>query len=96
MSIIDEGNSSGSGASAALSTDNTSGTLTTASAAPSSAWQRLSARRIAFFARHEGLFLWLLGVPLLLVCAAALVFFLLWLTGQASLLEWLIADLHWF
>ena len=49
--------------------------------------QRLSARRVAFFAKHEALFLWLLAPPVLIFCLIILVSFVLWLSGQGAALE---------
>lgn len=52
-----------------------------------SALQRLSARRVAFFAKHEALFLWLLAPPVLIFGLILLVTFVLWLSGQGAALE---------
>ena len=57
------------------------------SPAPSSAWQRFSERRIAFFARREGMFLWLLGIPMLLAAIYMLLQYLFWTSGQGGLLD---------
>ncbi len=61
--------------------------LHTPSSAPSSAWQRFSERRIAFFARREGMFLWLLGIPMLLAAVYMLLHYLFWTSGQGGLLD---------
>ena len=62
--------------------------LHASSPAPSpSAWQRFSERRIAFFARREGLFLWLLGIPMLLAAVYMLMQYLFWTSGQGGLLD---------
>jgi hypothetical protein len=57
------------------------------SSTPSSPWQHFSERRIAFFARREGLFLWLLGVPMLLAAIYMLLYYLSWTSGQGGLLD---------
>lgn len=49
--------------------------------------QRLSRRRVAFFAKHEALFLWLLAPPVLIFGLILLVSFVLWLSGQGAALE---------
>src|SRR4028118_1980723 len=67
-----------SSAAAAPSPLHTSSHSTSSPSPQLSPWQRLSERRIAFFARREGMFLWLLGVPMLLAAIYMLLHYLSW------------------
>ncbi len=57
------------------------------SSARPSPLQRFSERRVAFFAKREGLFLWLLGIPLLLATAYMTLHYLNWTAGQGGILD---------
>jgi hypothetical protein len=60
---------------------------TSSSPGVASSWQRLSERRIAFFARREGMFLWLLSIPMLLAAIYMILHYLSWTAGQGGLLD---------
>ncbi|HEX8237496.1 MAG TPA: hypothetical protein VF600_16165 [Abditibacteriaceae bacterium] len=60
---------------------------TSSSPAATSPWQSFSERRIAFFARREGLFLWLLSIPMLLAAVYMILHYLSWTSGQGGLLD---------
>ena len=50
-----------------------------------SLWQKLSAKRIAFFSRFEGVFLWLLGIPTLIIGIIVLRYIILWLSNGVDI-----------
>ena len=54
---------------------------------PISRWSHLSQKRVAFFARHETFFLYLLTVPMLIAAVVLLFGTIAWITGQGTVLE---------
>lgn len=50
-----------------------------------SLWQKLSEKRVAFFARFEGVFLWLLGIPTLVIGIIVLRYIILWLSNGVDI-----------
>jgi hypothetical protein len=58
-----------------------------AGSSTTSRWQQMSARREAFFARNEGKFLWLLGIPLFVAGVSMLLHYMSWTAGMGGLLE---------
>lgn len=50
-----------------------------------SLWQKLSEKRIAFFARFEGVFLWLLGIPTVIIGIIVLRYIILWLSNGVDI-----------
>lgn len=52
---------------------------------PRSTWQKLSDKRIAFFSRFETMFLWLLGIPTLIVAIIAVRYIILWISNGVDI-----------
>lgn len=50
-----------------------------------SLWQKLSEKRIAFFSRFEGVFLWLLGIPTVIIGIIVLRYIILWLSNGVDI-----------
>jgi hypothetical protein len=49
------------------------------------AWQKLNDKRIAFFSRFEGVFLWLLGIPTLIISIIAIRYIILWISNGVDI-----------
>ena len=58
-------------------------------------WKRLSQNRVAFFAHHETLFLWLLGSICLICGLGFLLILVMWLAHQVATMEYLVTALHY-
>ena len=50
-----------------------------------SLWQKLSEKRVAFFSRFEGVGLWLLGIPTLVIGIIVLRYIILWLSNGVDI-----------